>query len=132
MTMDVSANKGKSLAIILSNDLPGLAQAESLLSTRGIETLRTNSLEQCIEQVRNSSPDLLIVEDDTVHNSGIRAIREALKISWTISSILVSSLDEAQIHDRAEGLGILGSLSSLDDSEGLKALLDSFDRIRSA
>lgn len=130
--MDVSANKGKSLAIILSNDLPGLAQAESLLSTRGIETLRTNSLEQCIEQVRNSSPDLLIVEDDTVHNSGIRAIREALKISWTISSILVSSLDEAQIHDRAEGLGILGSLSSLDDSEGLKALLDSFDRIRSA
>lgn len=130
--MDVSANKGKSLAIILSNDLPGLAQAESLLSTRGIETLKTNSLEQCIEQVRNSSPDLLIVEDDTVHNSGIRAIREALKISWTISSILVSSLDEAQIHDRAEGLGILGSLSSLDDSEGLKALLDSFDRIRSA
>lgn len=130
--MDVSANKGKSLAIILSNDLPGLAQAESLLSTRGIETLRTNSLEQCIEQVRNSSPDLLIVEDDTVHNSGIRAIREALKISWTISSILVSSLDEAQIHDRAEGLGILGSLSSLEDSEGLKALLDSFDRIRSA
>ncbi len=132
MTMDVSANKGKSLAIILSNDLPGLAQAESLLSTRGIETLKTNSLEQCIEQVRNSSPDLLIVEDDTVHNSGIRAIREALKISWTISSILVSSLDEAQIHDRAEGLGILGSLSSLEDSEGLKALLDSFDRIRSA
>jgi DNA-binding NarL/FixJ family response regulator len=130
--MDVSANKGKSLAIILSNDLPGLAQAESLLSTRGIETLKTNSLEQCIEQVRNSSPDLLIVEDDTVHNSGIRAIREALKISWTISSILVSSLDEAQIHDRAEGLGILGSLSSLEDSEGLKALLDSFDRIRSA
>ena len=128
--MNLPEDNGKLKALILSMDGEGISRTINTLTGRGIEAEAVNSLEQFIDVAGKLTPNLVIVEDDTRTNCGILAIRHALGISWMVSSILVSPLGEDEIHERAEALGILGSMSSLDDTKKLNELLDSFDRLR--
>ncbi len=126
MSSDLSIQNNGINALIFLRDEAGAKIVSAALEKRGIKSLNVGSLAQCIDQMRTSSPDILIVEDATNSNIGIKAIQEALKISWTVSPILISPLDEKQIHDRAEGLGILGFISSPADTEKLNSLVDVF------
>lgn len=128
--MNKPSERKRATGLIFSNDNVGISKAVKILSNRGIDVLAVNTLEKFLEHGRSFPPDLIIVEDDITSNSGLQAIRDLLKVSWTVSSILVSKLQEEEIHDRAEGLGILGSLPSLDDSDKLQSLLDAFERLR--
>jgi hypothetical protein len=49
-----------------------------------------------------------------------------LKVSWTTSTILIADEEEEAIHDQTEGLGILGSIRTVNDMETLDRLLDRF------
>jgi DNA-binding response OmpR family regulator len=130
MCKDRKSTDRKPRALILSTNATGVAKVSAFLRERGIEAVEVDSLERCVIQAKSSPPDLLIAEDDITSNIGLLAIRELLRISWMVSSILVSDLDETEIHDRAEGLGILGNLRVIDDLEELDRLLDDFDSLR--
>lgn len=107
-----------------------MQKLSDVFSTRGIELTVVDSPADCLQKCRTCIPDLLIVEDDPGTDVGIKIVRDILKISWTVSSILISPLEDNEIHDRAEGLGILGSISALDDFEKLSHLLDTFEKLR--
>jgi hypothetical protein len=57
-------------------------------------------------------------------------VTELLKVSWTVSTILITEDDPETVHEKAEGLGILGSISHPDDREKLEELLKEFKRLR--
>lgn len=130
MTSNLSITDEGIKALIFLDDEAGAKTVSTLLKKHGIESFAVNSLEKCLDRMRLSSPDILIVEDNTNSNIGIKAVQEALRISWTVSPILISSLNEEQIHDRAEGLGILGFMSSPSDVEKLDSLIDIFRKLR--
>jgi hypothetical protein len=58
--------------------------------------------------------------------TGIHFLAELLKVSWTTSAILISDEEEEALHDRTEGLGILGAIRTVDDVKSLDRLLDKF------
>jgi nitrogen fixation NifU-like protein len=73
--------------------------------------------------------DILIVHDDPSTGEGLKLVGEFLKINWMTSAIVICDQDESIIHDRAEGLGILGHIRTPDDLENLAQLLIKFKQI---
>lgn len=131
MPNETASTENKFTALIFSPDVEGIGKIRDMLEKRGINVLDVDSFDQLIDQMKRSAPDILIAEDDFQSDVGLKAIREALNISWMISSILVSNLDEKEIHDKTEGLGILGSITALDDSDKLASLIDVFEKLHS-
>lgn len=129
MASDLTRQNNCIKALIFLGNEDGANTVSMALEKRGIETSTVGSLEQCVDRMKMLSPDILIVEDNTNSNIGIKAVREALRVSWTVSPILISPLDEEQIHDRAEGLGILGFMSAPSDIEKLDSLIDVFMKL---
>ncbi|MDD3474053.1 MAG: hypothetical protein PHS86_14830 [Syntrophaceae bacterium] len=126
-----SDNSNKNItALLFSTETKDIQKLSDVFSTRGIELTVVDSAADCLQKCMIFIPDLLIVEDDPGTDVGIKIVRDVLKISWTVSSILISPLEDNEIHDRAEGLGILGSISALDDFEKLNYLLDTFEKFR--
>ncbi len=116
-------------AIILVND-PGMAAGiADTISQRGISASIRTDPEEVLLACRSQSPHLVVVQDNLIHMSGMRFLADLLKISWTTSSILICDEEEDVVHEKTEGLGILGSIRSVHDEEGLKRLLDVFFRI---
>jgi hypothetical protein len=72
--------------------------------------------------------DLIIAEDDPKTGKGLKLINDFVTINWMTSSVPISDLDEVSIHDRTEGLGILGHMSHLADLISLKSLMDKFKK----
>ena len=103
-----NSNKNKKItALLFSTETKDMQNLSDVFSTRGIELNVVDSATDCLEKCKALVPDLLIVEDDPATDIGIKIVRDALKISWTVSSILITPLEDAEIHDRAEGLGIV-------------------------
>lgn len=73
--------------------------------------------------------DILIVQDDPSEGQGLKLIEEFLKTNWMTSTIIICDQDEATIHDRAEGLGILGHVRQLDDLQSFENLFRKFKQI---
>ncbi|MGC8658608.1 MAG: hypothetical protein ACP5U1_05990 [Desulfomonilaceae bacterium] len=87
------------------------------------------SHEEALVKQKEDPFDLLIVHDDPSTGQGLKLIEEFLKTNWMTSAILVCDQDESAVHDRAEGLGILGHIRNIKDLEGLNELLTKFKQI---
>lgn len=111
-------------AILIVNDPANTQAARSLCQDRNFEIVTETDPDKALELCRNKPPDLVIVEDPVAGKSAKEVISQALKISWTIASIVISEEDEETIHDKMEGLGILGHMTSYDDTETLSELLE--------
>jgi len=72
---------------------------------------------------RDRPPALAIVDADLASMPAIEFLRALVKISWTSPGILITSDDEEAVHEKTEGLGILGHISDYHDRDGLKKLL---------
>jgi tRNA (adenine37-N6)-methyltransferase len=113
-------------AILIVNEPRRAAGMSNLLRERGFTVAVTDDTELVLRDCREHPPNLVIVENSLGKISGIRFLSELVRISWTTSTVLVSDEDPETIHDRTEGLGILGSVTSLDDREGMERLLTGF------
>jgi DNA-binding response OmpR family regulator len=97
-----------------------------MLGQRGISATVGTDPEKALGLCASQSPNLVVVENDLSSMSGARFLAELLKISWTTSSILIWDEDEEIVHEKTEGLGILGSVRSVQNKEGLNKLVDKF------
>ncbi|HMK33722.1 MAG TPA: hypothetical protein VK463_01555 [Desulfomonilaceae bacterium] len=113
-------------ATLLVTDPQRAAVAADMLEKRGIHPTIATDPEALLRKSRTCAPHLVIVEDGVAGVSGARLLADLLEISWTTATILICDDDETAVHDKTEGLGILGSVRSVEDSEGLNRLLDSF------
>ncbi len=88
-----------------------------------------NSYEEALGKQKEHPFEILIVHDDPLTGQGLKLIEEFLKINWMTSAILICNQDESIVHDRAEGLGILGHVANVNDLDSLSKLLTKFKQI---
>ncbi len=96
------------------------------LEKRGLATTLRSDLNEALDECRRNPPDLAIVEKTAGAMTGVHFLAELLKVSWTTSAILIADEEENVLHQETEGLGILGTIKSVDDVEGMERLIDRF------
>jgi DNA-binding response OmpR family regulator len=113
-------------AILLTDNPAAADPIRTCCARKNVELTVTDRAERALEICAEDPPDLVIVEDGFSAVSGPAFIKRVLKISWAVSSILITDDDEDRVHEKCEGLGILGSIADHSDTEGLERLLDGF------
>jgi nitrogen fixation protein NifU and related proteins len=121
-----NVEEAKLRAILVVDESDRVSHLIEILSKHGISTTSGAKAGEALEECRVKPPQLAVVGSDLADMTGIRFLAELLKVSWTTSTILISDEEEEIIHDRTEGLGILGSIKSVQDVEGLERLLAKF------
>ncbi len=113
-------------AIVVVNDVHEVSVMVKILGKLGLATTVRNDPNEALDECRRTPPDLAIVEKTMVSMTGPRFLDELLKVSWTTSTILIADEDEKALHQETEGLGILGSIRTVNDVEGLERLIAKF------
>jgi two-component SAPR family response regulator len=113
-------------AIIVVGDGYGVSSLIEVLSKHGVCATAVVNPDEALDECRVNPPHLTIVGSDLGSMTGVRFLAELLKVSWATYTILISDEEEEAIHDRTEGLGILGAIKTVDDVDGLKRLLAKF------
>jgi DNA-binding NarL/FixJ family response regulator len=104
---------------------PGL---QAFLWERGFYT-KNSVASEALDACRSNPPDLAIVQDDLGPITGTQFLSQLLGVTWRTSTILITDLDEETVHERTEGLGILGAVRDCEDYSKLTALLETFFNI---
>ena len=117
-------------ALIVMTDLSSAEAVKATLRTNGIEGVIETDERKALDHCRTDPPDLAIVGDPLESMSVYHFVTELLKISWTVSSILVTEDDSEVVHEKAEGLGIIGHISHANDRAQLELLLTDFKRLK--
>jgi PleD family two-component response regulator len=113
-------------ALVVINEPGQVEVIRQSLSDRGIDTTVLTDPEEALGICREVPPDLAIVQDPLSSMSGTVFLNHLVRISWATGTILIADADEDHVHDRAEGLGILGHMRSATDRDALERLLDKF------
>jgi PleD family two-component response regulator len=113
-------------AIVVVDDHHEVSMMVKSLEKQGLATTVRNDPNEALDECRRNPPNLVIVEKTMVPMTGPRFLAELLKVSWTTSTILIADEDAEVLHQETEGLGILGSIRTVDDVEGLERLMDIF------
>jgi hypothetical protein len=126
--MNVQENKSARACIVTDGtyDPSGII---SLLRSFQIVSEVFDSSDQALLIQKQEPFDILIVHDDPLTGQGLKLVEEFLKINWMTSTIVICDEEETVIHDRAEGLGILGHVRKSDDLNALGQLLTKFKQI---
>lgn len=126
--MNVQENKSARACIVMDGtyDPSGII---SLLRSFQIVSEVFDSSDQALLIQKQEPFDILIVHDDPLTGQGLKLVEEFLKINWMTSTIVICDEEETIIHDRAEGLGILGHVRKSDDLNSLGQLLTKFKQI---
>lgn len=119
-------------ALAVVKDPAGAVLLTDALRNEGMTVTVLSNAEEALAHCKNSPPDLVVVEDRLGTDSGLKLIGDLLAISWTTATVLITTDSADEVHERTEGLGILGSISDYTDREGLKSLLINFRRFKGA
>jgi len=113
-------------ALVVINEPARLEVIRQVLSDRGIDVTVLTDPEEALGICREGPPDLAVVQDPLRSMSGTVFLNHLVRISWATGTILIADADEDHVHDRTEGLGILGHMRSPTDRDALERLLDKF------
>lgn len=127
--MDEGQTK-KRHALAVVRDPVGAAPLKDALDAEGMTVTVLDNVPEALAYCRNSPPDLVVADDVIGSDSGVRLIGDLLAISWTTATILITTDPEEEVHDRAEGLGILGTVTDYADRQGLQRLMTNFRKVR--
>jgi DNA-binding response OmpR family regulator len=119
----------KKRAILFLNQNDSIEPLIEALASNGFELFAADDLEAGLSEHRREPFSLAVVEDGYKSLSAPAIVQELLKISWTTHSIIVTDKDEDQLHEQAEGLGILGGMKDRHDVKRLNELLTTLRKI---
>lgn len=115
--------------VVVVTDSDAAATMGNYLVGKGYAVEIQSDPDKALARCKANAPDLVVVDDHLPGMEGLQLVAELLRFSWTTSAILVSQLDEESVHERAEGLGILGHVTNHSDLGGLDTLLRKFERL---
>ncbi|MDQ7784938.1 MAG: hypothetical protein RDU20_18790 [Desulfomonilaceae bacterium] len=122
--IDKASKTLKALVVVNEPDKVGVISQS--LTDRGIEVTVVTNPEEALSMCRELPPDLAVVQDPLRSMPGTVFLNHLVRISWATGTILIADADEEHVHDRTEGLGILGHIRSLSDRDAMERLLDKF------
>lgn len=111
-------------AVVIISDVSHARPILESLSRKGFAGIIESDPRAVLDAGRVHPPDLLIVEDRLGGMTGTRFLSEFLAIAWTTAAILICDEDDETVHQRTEGLGILGHMRNAKDVDRLDKLLD--------
>lgn len=123
---------GSRKVILFLQDTDSTESLIEALGKNGFEVLMADDPEAGLAAHRKEPFQLAIVEEGYQSLSASTIVQELLKISWTTHSIIISDTDEEQLHEQAEGLGILGGMKDRHDLTRLDDLLATLKKILGA
>ncbi len=116
-------------ACIVEDETLDISSILNLLASSQIVAEVFSASDRALLRQKQEPFDLLIIHDDPSTGAGLKLAGEFLKINWMTSTIVICDQDESIIHDRAEGLGILGHVRKVDDLNSLAQLLTKFKQL---
>ncbi len=129
--MKAALDEQRPQAVIIVKDPAAAGSVTALCEEMGIEVTVFEDPRAALDYCTDRPPDLAIVGDEEAPLTTREIIGGLLKISWTTHTILISEDDEETVHEKTEGLGILGHISGPGDTVTLKELLTRFTAMRS-
>lgn len=116
--------------VIVVNDPDQAGPILECLARKGFSGIVESDPEKALEGCRINPPALVIAEDRLQGITGTRFLSELVRISWKTSTVLVVNEEEEVVHQRTEGLGILGHIRDCEDTASMEKLLDKMLEIR--
>ena len=90
-----------------------------------------SNLTEALSSLKTGHFSIAIVGDAEETNSPFEGLLDMVKASPLTSIILLTDLPHEEVHERAEGCGILGHVSRSVPPEDLEALLNHYRKIAS-
>lgn len=126
----MEANKSLRACIVAESSLD-ISAILKLLESYDIGPEVFSIRDEALNRQSEKPFDLLVVGDDPTTGDGLKLIKDFLAVNWVTSSIVICDVDEKNIHERAEGLGILGHIRTAGDVQSLARLLARFKQMAS-
>ncbi|RJR20696.1 MAG: response regulator [Desulfobacteraceae bacterium] len=120
------------LAVILESDPELRENVAEVLKDRGFTIQQAGSRDELLKVLRSLSVPLAVLGREGSEDSTFKVLELVVKTSPMTSVILLTDLDESEVHEAAEGYGILGSVSRSSPHSALTVLADRFEAIMSA
>ena len=74
------------------------------------EPILAGSVQEVLEFVQESKPELIILDESFVQADIFGLIRHILKLDAMVNTAVITGMDQDEFHQKGEGLGILMSL----------------------
>jgi DNA-binding response OmpR family regulator len=115
--------------LILEKDVQVVDAVKNHLENGPHDLHVLSSLNEAISLLKSESFSIAIVGNTVETDSPFAGLRDMVKASPMTSIILLSDLPEEEVHERAEGCGILGHVARSVTEEDLNHLLNRFRQI---
>ena len=116
-------------ALVLEKDREVTQSISKILKRRSYGVVTTSEQKETLKLFKESPYQLAIVGDSTDGYSALESMKEIVMASPITCIILISDLPGEEIHEKAEGYGILGHINRDIQSKDLRPLLNSFEQI---
>jgi DNA-binding NtrC family response regulator len=127
-----TVEKKKLEALIIENEHEIADSIARILSERGYESTILKEKSYAIDMIGEKGPGLVIVGNNEDNIPVFDMLRDIVMASPMTSVILITDISPKEIHEKAEGYGILGHVSRRIDPGQLSTLLENFEMITGA
>jgi len=116
-------------AILFLSDIVSIEPLIEELRINDFDVFAADDLDAGLAEHRKDPFQLAVVEEGYKSLSSPAVVKELLNIAWTTNSIIITEEDEDNLHETAEGLGILGGMKNRHDVKRLGQLLETLNNI---
>ena len=117
------------LALVLEKNETVVASIDNTLQSRGYSVTVLAKKEEALNLLKEEAFELALVGNTEDSASVFEIMREIVKVSPMTSMKLVTDLSEEEVHEKAEGYGILGHIGREVPLDNLAQLLDRLEEI---
>ncbi|MFC1883408.1 response regulator [Thermodesulfobacteriota bacterium] len=118
--------------LIIENDPETADSIAKALLERGYESVFAKTKSEVMDMIKEKVPGLVIVGNTDDEGSVFDVLKDIVMASPMTSVILVTDISPEEIHEKAEGYGILGHVGRKIDHGELTHLLENFEMITGA
>ena len=115
--------------LILENHMATADSITKILRKRGYETSFTKTKSEAVTMIKEKGIGLVVIGNNDDNISVFDMLKDIVMASPMTSVILVTDISPKEIHEKAEGYGILGHVSRSVDHDQLATLVKNFEMI---
>jgi DNA-binding NtrC family response regulator len=116
-------------ALLLESDPQLAQQIKSCLAELGYSVLSPATTEEALQSLKNQRIELAFLGNPPDRDSCFDLLKDVVKASPMTYVVLITDGSEKEIHDRAEGFGILGHIPRVFSSDRVQQVIDRYLQI---
>jgi DNA-binding NtrC family response regulator len=132
MTSEEMAEKGMRQAVILEKDTTVARSLSGQLEDMGYTVTPCPSKAVLLDRLKANPNQLAVLGEEDTGSSPFEILEGVVKASPMTSIVLLTDLPHDEVHERAEGYGILGRIGTSIPRDELARLVERFEAISEA